>query len=265
MDLVVANSASNSVSVWLGNGDGSFRPAPGSPLPSGGSTPAGVVSADLNGDGLADLAVINSGSGSLVAFSSDGRGGFAAQPQFPTWIGGAAPSALISFDVNGDLRPDLVVANRQSQTIRVLINTTEPPPVRLLRSRLRPNGTVRLKLLAPAAGTFSGTLMAVAPRTHRAIRYGVLGSAFASGPGPVTASVLPTKQGTRLFEAVKVLHLQSRVSFSRRAPPNLSDALLPKVAASTVRPPTVTRHRHANRVIVHVSRVALSREAARAP
>jgi hypothetical protein len=256
MDLALVNSASSTLSVWLGNGDGSFRPAPGSPGPSGGSTPAAVVSGDLNGDGLADLAVINSGSGSLVVYSGNGAGSFTAQTQFPTWIGGAAPSAMISMDVNGDLRPDLIVANRQSQAIQVLLNTTVPPPVRLLRSQLRPNGTVRLKLMAPAAGTFSGALTAVAPRTHRAIRYGVA-SAFASRPGPVTTNVYPTRRGTRLFESVKVLHLQSKVSFRRQAPPNFADALLPQVGASTVRPPPVPRHRHAHRVIVHVSRLTV--------
>src|SRR5438046_5325737 len=55
-DLVVANYASDTVSVLLGNGDGTFQPARTFPA---GSKPTSVAVGDFNGDGLQDLAVTN--------------------------------------------------------------------------------------------------------------------------------------------------------------------------------------------------------------
>jgi hypothetical protein len=64
LDLVVTNECANSkscvsgsVSVLLGNGDGTFRTAVS--YSSGGSTPTSVVVADVNGDGKPDLLVAN--------------------------------------------------------------------------------------------------------------------------------------------------------------------------------------------------------------
>jgi hypothetical protein len=58
LDLVTANSDSNNVTMLLGDGTGGFIPAPGSPLPAG-NAPFCVVVADFNGDGRADLAIVN--------------------------------------------------------------------------------------------------------------------------------------------------------------------------------------------------------------
>jgi hypothetical protein len=56
LDLAVANSDSNSVTLLLGNGRGAFAPL--SPLPAGGY-PFCVVVGEFNGDGRADLALVN--------------------------------------------------------------------------------------------------------------------------------------------------------------------------------------------------------------
>jgi hypothetical protein len=58
-DLVVSNSASDDVSVMLGNGDGTFGAAQNFPA---GDLPAFVISPDLDADGIADLAVANQDS-----------------------------------------------------------------------------------------------------------------------------------------------------------------------------------------------------------
>src|SRR2546428_586060 len=56
LDLAVANSDSDNVSVLLGNGDGSFQTARNFPT---GSLPRSVAVGDFNGDGHLDLAVAN--------------------------------------------------------------------------------------------------------------------------------------------------------------------------------------------------------------
>ena len=56
LDLAVANQKSNSVSVLLGNGDGTFRVAVSY---SAGTGPASVTSGDFNGDGKLDLVTAN--------------------------------------------------------------------------------------------------------------------------------------------------------------------------------------------------------------
>src|SRR5260370_2742354 len=58
LDLAVANFASNSVSIFLGGGDGTFILRKN--YPTAGPTPLSVAIADFNADGNPDLAVPNS-------------------------------------------------------------------------------------------------------------------------------------------------------------------------------------------------------------
>src|SRR5207249_1694859 len=72
-DLAVATAGSNTVSVLLGNGDGTFRDKSEY---FAGITPYSVTIGDLNGDGKPDLAVANSGSVSVLL--GNGTGTFGA-------------------------------------------------------------------------------------------------------------------------------------------------------------------------------------------
>ena len=56
LDLAVANGHDNTVSIFLGNGDGTFRPA--SDVVLAGS-PKAIAAADFTRDGFADLAVMD--------------------------------------------------------------------------------------------------------------------------------------------------------------------------------------------------------------
>src|SRR5436190_2977464 len=60
-DLATANDTSNNSSVFLGNGVGRFVHITGSPFTTGLAS-LGVAIGDLNGDGLADVAVANRGT-----------------------------------------------------------------------------------------------------------------------------------------------------------------------------------------------------------
>jgi len=131
-DLVVANSASDSVSVLLGNGVGGVGArtdfVTGSALSQTqtSSEPSSVIAADLNGDGKRDLGVANRGSDSVSVLLGDGVGGVGARTDFVT---GSEPSSVIAADFNGDGRRDLAVSNRGSDSVSVLLGNGGSPDV----------------------------------------------------------------------------------------------------------------------------------------
>jgi len=63
-DLAVANFVDGTVSLLLGNGDGTFTAASGSPFTVG-AGPYSISAADFNGDGKLDLAVVNLTDGTV--------------------------------------------------------------------------------------------------------------------------------------------------------------------------------------------------------
>src|ERR1700723_358186 len=73
IDLAVANSGSNTVSILLGNGDGTFTAA--TPVAVG-SGPAWLVTGDFNEVGILDLAVVHSGSNTVSILLGNGDGTF---------------------------------------------------------------------------------------------------------------------------------------------------------------------------------------------
>ena len=83
LDLIVANSADSTISVLLGNGDGSFLPQNTIHV---GNSPQAVAVADLNGDGKLDLIVANTADNTIGVLLGNGDGTF--QPQQTTNVGG---------------------------------------------------------------------------------------------------------------------------------------------------------------------------------
>src|SRR5262249_36454945 len=121
LDLAVANSYSNTVSVLLGNGDGNFQ---AQTQYATGTNPSSVAIGDLNGDGRPDLAVANHDSNTVSVLLGNIGGGFQQQAQSPT---GPAPASVAIRDLNGDGRLDLAVANADSNNVTILLNTSSPP------------------------------------------------------------------------------------------------------------------------------------------
>src|SRR5262249_28317903 len=115
VDLAVVNNGiepdySGSVSVLMGNGDGTFQPQVSYPV---GSLPFSLVVGDFAGNGRLDLAVVNAGlfpdnSGSVSVLLGNGDGTFQPQVSYPV---GSLPFSLVAGDFNGDGRIDLGVLN----------------------------------------------------------------------------------------------------------------------------------------------------------
>ena len=116
IDLAVANSGSNDVSVLLGNGDGTFQRQVDL---RGGVRADAIVAGDFNGDGRLDLAVANYARQRRVGAAGQRRRHL-PDPGAPTpW--GPCPVALVAGDFNGDGRPDLAVANFDDDAVSVLL------------------------------------------------------------------------------------------------------------------------------------------------
>jgi hypothetical protein len=146
LDLVTANSASNSVSVLLGNGDGTFQAARNFAT---GLSPTSVAVGDFNGDGKLDIVTANYGSSTVSVLLGNGDGTFQAARDFATDL---QPGPLAVGDFNGDGKLDLVVTSFFSGTVSVFLGngdgTFQPA-----RSTVLPGGQNPYSV---AVGDFNG-------------------------------------------------------------------------------------------------------------
>jgi type II secretory pathway component GspD/PulD (secretin) len=117
-DLAVTNQNDNSVSILLGNGDGTFRAGV---VIVPGNGPIATATADFNNDGFQDLAVVNNSDNTVAVFLGNGDGTFAAPGTFPT---GVSPVSLVVGDFNQDGLEDMVVVNQSDSTISLLVNAS---------------------------------------------------------------------------------------------------------------------------------------------
>lgn len=113
LDSVVVNGATNTISVLLGNPNGTFQNAV--TYATGASPAAGVIS-DFNADGKLDLAVASSDGIDLLFGNGDGT----FQPFVNIPIGTAA-AGIATTDFNNDGFPDLVASNAGGSSVTVLL------------------------------------------------------------------------------------------------------------------------------------------------
>ncbi len=116
LDIVSANFLSSDVSILPGLGVGKFGPEQRVVL-STGSGPTAILIADLNADGIADLATadFNANTVSIALRKSDG-----SYEGVQSMAVGQHPIALAAFDVTRDGLLDLITANLVSGDLSVL-------------------------------------------------------------------------------------------------------------------------------------------------
>ena len=110
------------VSVYLGNGDGTFRAGP-TITPSGFSgTASDIKAVDLNGDGHLDLVFLDVSNNTLDVYLGNGSGGF-TPASTSTYATGGTPIGLALGDFNGDGKADVAVSNMSGGSVGIFLGT----------------------------------------------------------------------------------------------------------------------------------------------
>jgi len=115
LDLAAANEGSHSVSVLLGNGDGTFNAATHSNVKSASES---VAVGDFNGDGKLDLVGTDLDSASVSVLLGNGDGTFKAAVHYGV---GLVPYSVAVGDFNADGILDLGVTNNGSSGVSMLL------------------------------------------------------------------------------------------------------------------------------------------------
>lgn len=150
LDLIVPNGPDHTVSVLLGNGDGTFLPRQSYAVDT---TPLDVAIDDLNSNGVLDLAVANNDGGTVSILLGNGDGTFQSQQAIGV---GLNPQSVATGDLDGDGVIDLVTVG--SNALTVLLGNSDGTfqvhpsismpfsPIYVAMGDLNGNGTLDLAL-----------------------------------------------------------------------------------------------------------------------
>jgi hypothetical protein len=120
-DLVIANHQSPNITILLGNGKGTFTPAPGSPFDVHSKPhPHSIAVADFNGDGNPDVVTDSWGTNQIELLLGDGKGGLITPGHFFP-VGHRPYERLRTADFNNDGFPDVVTTNLDDGTVTILL------------------------------------------------------------------------------------------------------------------------------------------------
>jgi FG-GAP-like repeat/Bacterial Ig-like domain len=116
IDFAVGNSQNNVVTVFLGDGTGSFSSIQNYNAAQG---VRGLTLADVQGDGFVDIITANRDASNVSVLINNGDGTFAAPVNFDGNVNGE--TACVTADVNGDGILDLFVAGIQSDDVALFL------------------------------------------------------------------------------------------------------------------------------------------------
>jgi len=122
-DVATANYGDGSVSILLGNGDGTFQATPNRSLGTG-INPDSIICGDFNGDGKMDLATANSSNDNISVLLGNGDGTFQAGVTYDAGTG-TSPISITMGDFNKDGKLDLATANVNSSEVSILLGNAD--------------------------------------------------------------------------------------------------------------------------------------------
>ena len=135
LDLAFARSDSDGPALVLGLGGGDFGPVLDI---AAGPSPGGIRAGSIDGDAHMDLVVLGAVSATTgtagCVHALHGRGDGTFEPAV-AYLTGLGPGDLALADVTADGRPDVLVSQRVTSTVRILINRSlgtvgvEPAPL----------------------------------------------------------------------------------------------------------------------------------------
>ena len=115
LDILTANWASSTISLFPGNGDGTFA---AERLMEGGKHCVFFAVGDFDQDNDLDFAVTHWTEDFATVFVNDGSGNFPSPTNYKTGLGNYG---VVTFDADGDGVLDLVTANYRHRSISLLV------------------------------------------------------------------------------------------------------------------------------------------------